>query len=118
MRFGRRPKMTVSRIVPRLQGAGVVTTRGDVHFVVTEYGVADLWGKNVRERAIALINIAHPKFREGLLAEAKRARLVYEDQILLAGAAYPKRASILTGCLGVEPAMAGRWVGRRSVQEG
>ncbi|HQU73165.1 MAG TPA: acetyl-CoA hydrolase/transferase C-terminal domain-containing protein, partial [Calditrichia bacterium] len=53
----------VSRIVPSLQlGAGVVTTRGDVHYVVTEYGVADLWGKSVRERALALINIAHPDF--------------------------------------------------------
>lgn len=82
---------TVSRIVPRLAGAGVVTTRGDVHYVVTEYGIADLWGRNVRERAMALINIAHPKFREELLAEAKRNHLVYDDQILLASAAYPRR---------------------------
>lgn len=81
---------TVSRIVPRLAGAGVVTTRGDVHYVVTEYGVADLWGRNVRERAMALINIAHPKFREELLREAKRGHLVYEDQILLPTAAYPR----------------------------
>ncbi len=58
---------TVSRIVPHLQeGAGVVTTRGDVHYVVTEYGVAYLHGKNLRERAEALIRIAHPKFREEL----------------------------------------------------
>ena len=79
----------VSRIVPRLHAAGVVTTRGDVHYVVTEYGVADLWGKSVRERAMALINIAHPRFREELLAEAKRQHLVYEDQILMPAARYP-----------------------------
>jgi acyl-CoA hydrolase len=58
---------TVSRIVPHLKpGAGVVTTRGDVHYVVTEFGVAYLHGKSVRERAKALIAIAHPDFREGL----------------------------------------------------
>jgi acyl-CoA hydrolase len=58
---------TISRIVPHLkEGAGVVTTRGDVHYVVTEYGVAYLHGKNLRERAEALIQIAHPKFREEL----------------------------------------------------
>jgi 4-hydroxybutyrate CoA-transferase len=57
----------VSRIVPRIKnGAGVVTTRADVHYVVTEYGVAYLHGKNVRQRAEALIQIAHPKFREEL----------------------------------------------------
>jgi len=57
----------VSRIVPLIQsGAGVVTTRADVHYVVTEYGVANLHGKNVRQRAEALIQIAHPKFREEL----------------------------------------------------
>jgi acyl-CoA hydrolase len=57
----------VSRIVPILEpGAGVVTSRGDVHYVVTEYGVAYLHGKTVRERAKALINISHPKFREDL----------------------------------------------------
>jgi len=58
---------TVSRIVPFLKhGAGVVTTRGDVRYVVTEYGVASLFGKNLRERAKALIAIAHPAFREEL----------------------------------------------------
>ncbi len=62
----------LSRIVPMLtQGAGVVTTRNDVHFVVTEYGVASLRGKTVRERARELINIAHPKFRDGLKQAAK-----------------------------------------------
>ncbi|MGE0481217.1 MAG: GNAT family N-acetyltransferase [Phycisphaerae bacterium] len=73
---------TVSRIVPRLSdGAGVVTTRGDVHYVVTEYGVADLHGRTVRERAMALISIAHPRFRPWLLAEAKRHRFIYTDQL-------------------------------------
>jgi acyl-CoA hydrolase/GNAT superfamily N-acetyltransferase len=71
-----------SRIVPYLkQGAGVVTSRGDVHYVVTEYGAAYLHGKNIRERAVALIQIAHPKFRPWLLSEAKARRLVYADQI-------------------------------------
>lgn len=72
-----------SRIVPVLsEGAGVVTTRGDVHYVVTEYGVAYLHGKNLRERAMSLINIAHPQFRTELLYAAKRRRLVYRNQIL------------------------------------
>ncbi len=57
----------VARIVPILKaGAGVVTTRAHVHYVVTEYGVAYLWGKNLRQRAKALINIAHPDHREAL----------------------------------------------------
>jgi acyl-CoA hydrolase/GNAT superfamily N-acetyltransferase len=61
----------VSRIVPTLKpGAGVVTTRGAVHYVVTEYGVAYLHGKSVQERAMALITIAHPDFRDELLAKA------------------------------------------------
>ena len=71
----------VSRIVPSLtEGAGVVTTRGDVHYVVTEYGVAHLHGKKIRERALALIQIAHPKFRPWLLAEAKQRRYIFRDQ--------------------------------------
>jgi 4-hydroxybutyrate CoA-transferase len=57
----------VSRIVPTLkEGAGVVTTRAHVHYVATEYGIADLYGKNLRERATALINISHPDHREAL----------------------------------------------------
>jgi len=72
---------TYSRIVPYLkQGAGVVTSRGDVHYVVTEYGAAYLHGKNIRERAMALIQIAHPKFRPWLLAEAKARHMIYADQ--------------------------------------
>jgi len=57
----------ISRIVPFLkEGAGVVTTRGHVHWVVTEYGKVDLFGKNLKQRAQALINIAHPEHREWL----------------------------------------------------
>ena len=68
---------SISRIVAFLTaGAGVVTTRGDVHYVVTEYGVAYLHGKNVQERALALISIAHPKFRAELLKEAVNAKYV------------------------------------------
>lgn len=67
----------VSRIVPYLkQGAGVVTTRADVRYVVTEYGVAYLYGKNLQERTKALINIAHPKFRADLIKEAKKRNLL------------------------------------------
>jgi len=62
----------ISRIVPFLKkGAGVVTTRADVKYVVTEYGVANLHGRNLQERTVALINIAHPKFRTDLIKEAK-----------------------------------------------
>ncbi len=59
--------LMLSRIVPTLKpGAGVTITRNDVHYVVTEYGVADLWGKTIRRRARALIDIAHPSYREEL----------------------------------------------------
>jgi len=62
----------ISRIVPFLKkGAGVVTTRADVKYVVTEYGVAYLHGRNLQERTVALINIAHPKFRPDLIKKAK-----------------------------------------------
>lgn len=67
----------MSRIVPFLKkGAGVVTTRGDVRYVVTEYGVAYLYGKNLQERTKALINIAHPRFRADLIREAKARNLI------------------------------------------
>jgi acetyl-CoA hydrolase len=63
---------TVSRIAWELQpGAGVVTSRGDVQYVVTEYGIADLRGKTVRDRARALIEVAHPRFRDDLTARAR-----------------------------------------------
>ena len=60
-------------------------TRGDVHYVVTEYGIAYLHGKNIRERAIDLISIAHPKFRTWLLEEAKKRTLIYKDQAFVPG---------------------------------
>jgi acyl-CoA hydrolase len=64
---------SLSRIVPVLaEGAGVVTSRAHVRTVVTEYGVAELFGRSVRERAAALIAIAHPDFRDELCHEAKR----------------------------------------------
>lgn len=63
----------ISRIVPSLsEGAGVVTTRAHVHTVVTEYGIAELHGRSIRERVRALIGIAHPAFRDELVAVAKR----------------------------------------------
>jgi len=72
-----------SRIVPFLEpGSGVVVTRGDIHYVATEYGVAYIHGKSIRDRAMALINIAHPDFRDDLLKAAKNQHYVYVDQIL------------------------------------
>jgi 4-hydroxybutyrate CoA-transferase len=66
-----------SKIVPYLkQGAGVVTTRADVHFVVTQYGVAYLHGKDLRERALALIGVAAPEFRDELERAAKERKLI------------------------------------------
>jgi acyl-CoA hydrolase/GNAT superfamily N-acetyltransferase len=76
----------VSRIVPFLQNrAGVTVNRGDVHYVVTEYGIAYLHGKNIRERAMRLIAIAHPSFRPGLIQEAKEYNLIYKDQAFIPG---------------------------------
>lgn len=64
---------TISRITPTLtEGAGVVTSRNDVHYIVTEYGVASLHGKTIHQRVQDLINIAHPKFREWLIEEAHK----------------------------------------------
>ncbi len=75
-----------SCIVPFLQeGAGVTLNRADVHYVVTEYGVAYLHGRNIRERAMALIAIAHPEFRPWLIEEAKKAHLIYPDQLFISG---------------------------------
>jgi 4-hydroxybutyrate CoA-transferase len=66
---------TVSRIVPRLtNGAGVLTTRADVHYVVTEYGIAYLHGRTIRQRAEALIQVAHPKFHDELYNYCERQR--------------------------------------------
>lgn len=68
-------KGKLSRIVTTLKpGAGVVTTRGHVHWIVTEYGAVDLWGKSLRQRAEALISIAHPDFRAELAREVSQIR--------------------------------------------
>lgn len=76
----------VSRIAPFLkEGAGVTLNRGDIHYVVTEYGIGYIHGKNIRDRAMELIAIAHPKFRPWLLERAKKAKLLYEDQKLVPG---------------------------------
>jgi len=75
-----------SRIVPALkEGAGVTLTRGDLYYVVTEYGIAYLHGKNIRERAMSLITIAHPRFRPWLIEEAKKRNLIYKDQAFFPG---------------------------------
>jgi len=77
---------TTSRIVPTLkEGAGATLIRGDVQYVVTEYGIAYLQGKNIRERAMELISIAHPKFRPWLIDEAKKAGFIYSDQAFIPG---------------------------------
>ncbi|HWR35251.1 MAG TPA: acetyl-CoA hydrolase/transferase C-terminal domain-containing protein [Clostridia bacterium] len=77
----------ISRISPMLTlGSGVVTTRADVHYVVTEYGVAYLHGKTVRERAQALIEIAHPNFRAELQEHCDRQRWTKRDAVACAGA--------------------------------
>jgi len=69
-------KGTISRIVDTLSdGSGVVTSRADVHYVITEHGVASLHGKSLRERAQELIAIAHPDFREELRAAARKRHL-------------------------------------------
>jgi acyl-CoA hydrolase/GNAT superfamily N-acetyltransferase len=84
---------TISRIVPFLaEGSGITLNRGDIHYVVTEYGIAYLHGKNIRERAMELISIAHPKFRKELIQEAKAQNLIYKDQAFISGKAgeYPK----------------------------
>lgn len=79
-----------SRIRPQLLvGEGVSVARTDVHYVITEYGIAYLFGKSVRERAIALIELAHPKFRAWLLEEAKKLGYLPADQTLQNMRAYP-----------------------------
>jgi acyl-CoA hydrolase/RimJ/RimL family protein N-acetyltransferase len=91
-----------SRIVGTLSpGAGVVTTRGEVHYVVTEYGAAYLHGKSVQERALALISIAHPDFREQLLREAIEAKFLrrelaaVEDKLVVMASPEMKTAMLL-----------------------
>jgi acyl-CoA hydrolase len=83
---------TVSRIAPMLDpGAGVVTSRGLIRYVVTEYGIAYLHGKTIRQRAEALINIAHPKFREQLYDYCERTKWLQRPHVNnLATAGYAK----------------------------
>jgi len=77
---------TISRIVPHLrEGAGVTLTRTDVQYVVTEYGMAYIHGKNVHDRAMDLIAIAHPKFRPELIAAARQLRFIPADQAFIPG---------------------------------
>jgi RimJ/RimL family protein N-acetyltransferase len=79
-----------SRIKPLLEtGDGVGIARSDVHYVITEYGIAYLFGKSIRERALALIDVAHPNCREELLVAAKRLGYVRPEQYLASQAAYP-----------------------------
>lgn len=90
---------TVSRIVPFLkEGAGVTLTRGDIHYVVTEYGIAYLHGKNIRERAMSLIAIANPKFQPWLIEEARKQSLIYKDQVFVPGKGgrYPEELELVT----------------------
>lgn len=73
---------SVSRIVPNLsEGAGVATLRGDVNFVVTEYGIAQLRGKSIYQRVMELARIAHPKFRAWLIDTAKAYHYIFPDQL-------------------------------------
>jgi len=76
----------ISRIVPFLkEGAGVTLSRGDIYYVVTEYGIAYLHGRSIRQRAMELISIAHPKFKPWLIEEAKKLNLIYKDQAFISG---------------------------------
>jgi acyl-CoA hydrolase/GNAT superfamily N-acetyltransferase len=75
-------KGKVSRIVPHLsEGAGVATTRGDVNFIITEYGIAELQGKGIYQRVMELAQIAHPKFRDDLIDVAKKRHYIFADQL-------------------------------------
>ena len=72
----------VSRIVPHLsEGAGVATTRGDIDIVVTEYGIAELRRKSIYQRVMELAQVAHPRFRQQLIEEAKKRRYIFPDQL-------------------------------------
>ncbi len=75
-------KGTKCRIVPRIDDMAVVVPRGDVHYVVTEYGMVSLFGKSLQERAMAMISIAHPDFRDELFQEAKEMGLLSKSRTL------------------------------------
>lgn len=78
---------SISRIVPRFTESrmGIITTQTDIGHVVTEYGSVNLFGKSIRERALELITIAHPKYRSWLLEEAKRMNYLFQDQVMPPG---------------------------------
>jgi len=82
-----------SRIVPEIkEGFGVTLSKANVHYIVTEFGLAYLFGKTLRERALALISIAHPDFREELFDFAKKKGIIPSNQIMpLMGTNYPKQ---------------------------
>ncbi len=75
-------KGQISRIVPMLDDTAVVVPRGDAHYVATEYGVVNLFGKSLQERAMAMISIAHPDFRDDLFHKAKKMNLLGEERTL------------------------------------
>jgi acyl-CoA hydrolase/GNAT superfamily N-acetyltransferase len=86
-----------SRIVPCLpEGSGTTLSRCDMQYVATEYGVVYLHGKNIRERTMALISIAHPKFRPWLIEEAKKRNFIYKDQAFIPGkrGEYPEQLEL------------------------
>ncbi len=86
---------TVSRIAPFLsEGSGVVTSRADAQYVCTEYGMAYLHGRNLRDRGMALIQIAHPKFRDRLLGYLKQKKYVSVDQTAVKGDDHPVKKLI------------------------
>ena len=92
---------TISRIVPFLDsGAGVTLNRGDINYVVTEYGSAYVHGRNIRERAMDIISIAHPKFRPELIEKAKELNLIYKDQAFIPGkrGEYPEHLETYREC--------------------
>jgi acyl-CoA hydrolase/RimJ/RimL family protein N-acetyltransferase len=85
---------SISRIVPFLrEGTGVTLGRGDIHYVITEFGIAFLHGKNFKERALELIAIAHPKFRDALFQEAKSRGIIPASVDLRSGISgiYPEK---------------------------
>ena len=109
-----------SRIIPMMCNEAVVVPRGDVHYVATEYGVVNLFGKSLQERAIAMISIAHPDFRDELFHAAKEMGLIERDRSLgeAARAVYPvnleERLEINGQTITIRPAKP---VDERRIQE-